>query len=204
MSTRNAAAHDFDVWQPDGSRRPAAALAPKTEPPHRSVPPKRTPLLVPQTLMGAMARIVAIDDDPANLGLISELLRAAGHDAPWVFFENTLDLPHLRQQMPDLVLCAVSLPGGLTAQDIAQRLGVERRSGALRLIAITSQTENADAAALAAGYDGHISKPIDPDTFVDDVEAFLPAYLRLGNAPFSRRGEFRPTLAVSHVAQGFS
>jgi CheY-like chemotaxis protein len=33
---------------------------------------------------------------------------------------------------------------------------------------------------LAAGFDGYLSKPIDPETFVDRVADFLPPALRAG------------------------
>jgi CheY-like chemotaxis protein len=37
--------------------------------------------------------------------------------------------------------------------------------------------------ALAAGCDGYIEKPIDPDTFVGEIERFLPATPGAGSAP---------------------
>jgi two-component system cell cycle response regulator DivK len=36
---------------------------------------------------------------------------------------------------------------------------------------------------LTAGFDGYMSKPIDPEQFVAEVECWLPAALRLPVAP---------------------
>jgi len=40
---------------------------------------------------------------------------------------------------------------------------------------------------MQAGFDGYLSKPIDPETFVERIEAFLPPALRLQSS--GRTGE---------------
>jgi DNA-binding response OmpR family regulator len=42
------------------------------------------------------------------------------------------------------------------------------------------------AAALGAGFDGYISKPIDPERFVEQIEAYLRPELRARRAPPAR------------------
>jgi CheY-like chemotaxis protein len=49
----------------------------------------------------------------------------------------------------------------------------------LAMLAVTALSMPGDRnKALDAGFDGYFSKPIDPTTFVGQVEAFLPAQLR--------------------------
>ena len=40
---------------------------------------------------------------------------------------------------------------------------------------------------MQAGFDGYLSKPIDPETFVERIESFLPPALRLQSS--GRAGE---------------
>jgi DNA-binding response OmpR family regulator len=42
------------------------------------------------------------------------------------------------------------------------------------------------AAALGAGFDGYISKPIDPERFVEQIEAYLRPELRARRPPPAR------------------
>ena len=42
------------------------------------------------------------------------------------------------------------------------------------------------AAALAAGFDDYLSKPIDPERFVEQIEAYLRPELRARRAPPAR------------------
>ena len=79
---------------------------------------------------------------------------------------------------PDIVLLDIQLPG-MDGYDVARAL---RRIEALQnvpIVAVTSYAMRGDRTkALAAGCDGYIEKPIDPDSFVSDVARFLPAAFR--------------------------
>jgi CheY-like chemotaxis protein len=47
------------------------------------------------------------------------------------------------------------------------------------IVAVTASSMSGDSnRALAAGFDGYIPKPIEPETFVQQVEKFLPPDLR--------------------------
>lgn len=119
-----------------------------------------------------MARILIIDDDRANAQLMERLLGEAGHTAlpaP----DAAAGVRIARAQVPDLAVCDSDLPR-------AGRLaGAFKRDPALARIALLALAGAAPpderAQLRAAGFDGYIVKPIEPDSFVTELEAFLPA-----------------------------
>jgi len=127
--------------------------------------------------MQAPAKILVIEDNPDNLELMVDLLEAFGY-APASALNGEAGFHAARDQHPDLVICDVHLPGldgfGVVAQ--------MKRDPVLRPIPVLAVTALAMVGdkdrMLAAGFDGYISKPIEPETFVKQIEAFLPVELR--------------------------
>ena len=128
------------------------------------------------------AKILIIEDNLANLELMTYLFGAFGYNfAAATDGESGLDLA--RRQQPDLVICDIQLPG-MDGYAVARAL----RDGSVRrgvpLIAVTAFAMVGDRdKILAAGFDGYISKPIDPEKFVQNVENFLPASLCSAGLP---------------------
>jgi two-component system, cell cycle response regulator len=119
-----------------------------------------------------MARILIIEDNAANLELMRYLLHAFGHDvisAP----DGEQGEASARDHTPDLVLCDLQLPG-IDGFEVARRLKLDPRSSKIPLVAVTAFAMVGDREKiLATGFDGYIPKPIDPETFVGQVEQFL-------------------------------
>lgn len=118
------------------------------------------------------ATILLIEDNEQNRYLATFLLEqhgfkvVAANDGPsGITLVETLD--------PDLILLDIQLPG-MDGYDVARGL---RGIALLRLtpiIAVTSYAMVGDKEkALAAGCNGYIEKPINPETFVEEVSAFL-------------------------------
>ncbi len=83
------------------------------------------------------------------------------------------------EQLPDLIVCDVQLPR-MSGYEMAQQVKRSKDLCAIPLIAMTAFARVSDRAeALAAGFDGYFSKPIDPETLVQQLEAFLRPDLRL-------------------------
>jgi CheY-like chemotaxis protein len=117
-------------------------------------------------------RILIIEDDLASRELLTYLLQAFGHTLQCAG-DGEEGLEAVRCEVPDLVICDIQLPK-INGYEVAQHL---KRHPAWRTIPLVAVTASAMAhdrdKALAAGFDGYLTKPIDPETFVQWIEAFL-------------------------------
>ncbi|MBC7858033.1 MAG: response regulator [Burkholderiaceae bacterium] len=78
-------------------------------------------------------------------------------------------------ERPDLILCDLHLPG-LDGRGVLAELKGEPALRAIPVLAVTAQAMPGDREQLlAAGFDGYIGKPIEPETFVGQIEQFLRA-----------------------------
>ena len=119
-----------------------------------------------------MARILIIEDNPANIELMSFLLSAYGH-APLSAADGLRGVAAARSERPDLIACDVNLPGMDGFAVLAELKGDPALAG-VPILAVTALAMTGDREkVLAAGFDGYISKPIEPESFVAELEAFL-------------------------------
>ena len=119
------------------------------------------------------ARILVIEDNQANLDLMTYLLESFGHAAIGAE-DGEGGLEAARRERPHLTICDIQLPdiGGL---EVARRIRADPDLRAMPLLAVTALAMVGDRdRILAAGFDGYLSKPIDPETFVPQMEVFLP------------------------------
>jgi two-component system cell cycle response regulator len=119
------------------------------------------------------ARILIIEDNPANLELMSYLLSAFGHHA-LTASDGRRGLEAAESESPDLIICDVEIPE-INGLEVARRLKAHPTMSAIPLIAVTAFAMVGDRdRVMAAGFDGYIPKPITPEKFVKQVETFLP------------------------------
>jgi two-component system cell cycle response regulator DivK len=127
------------------------------------------------------ARILIAEDNEANLALVEYLLRAAGHETLSAT-DGAEAVSLVRQVPPDLVICDLQMP----VLDGYAVLAQLREDPALRdvpVIALTAYSRRGDrTSVLVAGFDGYLSKPIDPEAFVAQIEKYLRPELRSGGA----------------------
>ena len=117
--------------------------------------------------------ILLIEDNEQNRYLTTFLLEKRGHEvvaAP----DGPAGIAAAARCPPDLILLDIQLPV-MDGYAVARAL---REIPALRdvpVIAVTSYAMIGDREkCLAAGCSGYIEKPINPETFVAEVERFLP------------------------------
>lgn len=123
------------------------------------------------------ARILVIEDHADSRALLAYLLTAFGHQ-PFTACDGLGGLALARQCQPQMVLCDIQLPD-IDGFEIARRLRAEPEFADVPLIAVTASARSSDRQrVLDVGFHGYFSKPIDPETFVAQIEAFLPAHLR--------------------------
>lgn len=117
------------------------------------------------------ARILVVEDDPQNLYLVKFLLERAGYEVS-VATDGIQAVEAARDDAPDLVLMDMLLPrmdGWAATRALKTEHGLTAP-----IIALTAYSMKGDRESiLQAGCDGYISKPIDPETFVDQVESYL-------------------------------
>jgi two-component system cell cycle response regulator len=119
------------------------------------------------------ARMLLIEDNPTNLELMSYLLTAFGHTVVSLT-EGRQAVEVARRERPDMVICDIQLPD-VDGYDIARRMRQESSTRHIPSVAVTAYAMVGDREkALAAGFDGYISKPIDPANFMEQVQHFLP------------------------------
>lgn len=119
-----------------------------------------------------MARILVVEDNPANMKLAVFLLEKEGHEAVQAS-DAEAGIALARQQHPDLILMDVQLPGmdGLAATRL---LKGEATTGDIRIIALTAFAMPGDQERIAAaGCDGYIAKPFRYQDFLHRVAAEL-------------------------------
>lgn len=119
-----------------------------------------------------MARILVIEDHPPNLELMTYLLRAFGHHV--LEAQDGLDgVIIARREKPDLIVCDVQLPS-MDGYEVARQLKADADLNPIPVVAVTALAMVGDRErVLAGGFDGYISKPINPENFVREVEKFM-------------------------------
>jgi two-component system, cell cycle response regulator len=123
------------------------------------------------------ARILIVEDNEINLSLMTYLLRAAGYEALEAC-DGEEGLHLAASAAPDLILCDVQMPK-LNGYELAARLKSTDELRRIPLVAVTALAMVGDREKTnAAGFDGYLSKPINPETFVREVEKLLPGERR--------------------------
>jgi CheY-like chemotaxis protein len=118
-------------------------------------------------------KILIIEDHPLNMELAADVLEAHG----CVVFKASsaeIGLGLARDTVPDLVLMDLSLPG-MDGWAAARALKSDPQTQHLPLVALTAHAMKGDReAAMQAGFDAYIAKPIDTRTFAATVLASIP------------------------------
>lgn len=118
------------------------------------------------------ARILVVEDNDPSLSLMIYLLEAFGHK-PLAAHDGEEGMETALRERPDLILCDIHLPG-IDGYDVVRGLKADPICRSTPVIAVTALAMVGDRdRILEAGFDGYLSKPIDPETFVQQVEGFL-------------------------------
>jgi two-component system cell cycle response regulator DivK len=118
------------------------------------------------------AKILLIEDNPQNRYLVTFLLEQHGHVVVQAE-SGALGLEMAGRHRPDLILLDIQLPGK-DGYAVARSLKSDPLLQSIPIVAVTSYAMVGDRERiLAAGAEGYIEKPINPDTFVTEIESFL-------------------------------
>ena len=116
-----------------------------------------------------MKKVLVVEDNEKNMYLVSFILEKMGHRVLQADTgEKGIELASREQ--PDLILMDIQLPG-IDGLEATKRI---RQSGNVPIIAITSFAMTGDRERLiAAGCNGYIEKPINPETIMGEIAAYL-------------------------------
>ncbi|MEO5825616.1 MAG: response regulator [Gemmatimonadales bacterium] len=114
-----------------------------------------------------MAHVLIVEDSPDNMKLFRTLLTLKGHEVTGIPGGETL-FATLDGATPELVLMDIQMPGK-DGYELLHEIRESAHSG-LRVIALTAHAMSGDREkAMAAGFDGYITKPIDIRNFPEQV-----------------------------------
>lgn len=116
--------------------------------------------------------ILYVEDNPENRLLVRRVLQAEGYSVLEAeSAAGALELLH--RQQPDLILMDINMPevdGYTLTTQIKSIPGLER----VPIVALTANVMKGDRErTLQAGCDGYIQKPVDVDTFPQQIGRFL-------------------------------
>jgi CheY-like chemotaxis protein len=140
-------------------------------------------------------KILIIEDDSACRELIRYLLSSFGHQT---LTANCAEagLKLALAERPDLIISDDGMPG-MNGCELAKIIKGEAQIRNIPLVAVTAHARSADCQRmLAAGFDHFLTKPIDPNTFVRQIESILQG----GESPAGAR-DADPEMAETGVKQ---
>lgn len=115
-------------------------------------------------------RVLVVDDSADNAESLSQILRAMQHETETAF-DGPSAVAAAERFTPDVMLLDIGLPG-FDGYEVARRIRELPDGRNVRLIAITGWGQDCDKRrAWAAGFDAHLTKPVDPAALLSIVAA---------------------------------
>ena len=118
-----------------------------------------------------MRRVLVIEDDDNNMELITFILEANGYQTLRAE-TGEKGVAMALSEAPDFIILDIQLPD-ILGTEVLRRIRAAGEQGQVPIIAMTSFAMAGDREKLlAAGCNGYIEKPIDPQTVVQQVRQF--------------------------------
>jgi CheY-like chemotaxis protein len=117
-------------------------------------------------------KILVVDDNERNRYLVSFILDKNGFEV--VTANDGVDgVETAREQRVNLIIMDIKMPR-MDGYEATMRIKKLEGYQSVPIIALTSYAMAGDKKkAVAAGCDGYIAKPINPETFMDEIRKFL-------------------------------
>ena len=124
-----------------------------------------------------MARtVLLIEDNEQNRYLTTFLLERHGYTVE-AAVDGLQGITAATARVPDVILLDIQLPR-MDGYAVARALRADPALARVPIVAVTSYAMVGDReASLAAGCSGYIEKPINPDTFVSEMERLCDEFL---------------------------
>jgi CheY-like chemotaxis protein len=119
-----------------------------------------------------MKRILVIEDNESNLYLTRFILEKNGYQVIEAR-EGIQGVELAREEKPDLIIMDIQLPD-IDGLEAVKRIRASKSDPGIPIVALTSYAMVGDREkSLSAGCTGYIEKPINPDSFMAEIERFL-------------------------------
>ena len=133
-------------------------------------------------------RVLLVDDNTDALATSSMLFAAEGHIVT-VASDPHQALAHASATRPEVVILDIGMPG-MDGYELARAIRALDQKPRPLIIAVTGYTEaGAIKRGIAAGFDFHYPKTIDPKVVLDTVKAYAG---RMALEGLEKRAEDRP------------
>ena len=127
----------------------------------------------PARLPAAGRRVLVIDDNRDAAETMAMLLELSGYETR-AAFDGPGGLTIAREFRPELVFVDIGLPG-MNGYQIAENLRADPVTAVSRLVALTGWgTEDDQRKSKTAGFDAHLTKPVEPGQIDDILASLLP------------------------------
>jgi two-component system, cell cycle response regulator DivK len=119
-----------------------------------------------------MKKIMVVEDNDTNLYLVRFILEKSGYTV--VEARNGLTAVETAiRELPNLIIMDIQLPD-ISGLEATRRIRASEADGKTPIVALTSYAMVGDREkALEAGCTGYIEKPINPETFVQQIQEYL-------------------------------
>jgi CheY-like chemotaxis protein len=126
-----------------------------------------------------MTKILIAEDNPVNRELLRELLEMRGYEV-FEACDGRHALAMLEQDRPDLLVVDLGMPV-LDGFGVIREIRANARLAEMPVLAATAYAMTGDREkVLEAGFDGYISKPINPIALQEEIGRLIGT--RLGKA----------------------
>ena len=117
-------------------------------------------------------RLLVVDDNDDGAELLASMLNLLGHDAQTAS-DGPAAIRAVREHRPDLVFLDIGLPG-MSGYEVAERLRADPATSGAILVALTGWgNEDDKRKSREAGFDAHLTKPVDGAAIEDVLDRFL-------------------------------
>lgn len=147
-----------------------------------------------------MARILVVDDDPDLLELIKLLVEGRREHQAVLCADGEDALTKARRDPPDLAIVDVMMPG-MTGYEICRRLREHPRTASVPILILTARGQVVDReAALRAGADEHVVKPVSMASLLEHIDSLLKKRAAGGDSRLVVVGSLKGGVGVTTVA----
>jgi len=122
--------------------------------------------------MRTPARILIVDDNPSNVDILRARLAAHGYEIITAA-DGEEALATIHEHLPDLILLDVMMPK-LDGIEVCRRVRADPKLPFIPIVMVTAKSDSKDVvAALEAGGDEYLTKPVDQGALVARVKSML-------------------------------